>query len=303
MDKDLGHWENQIDQIEIPYQKIDDIIHFAIVKGRDTRKKKNRWKMISYIASAAVLMLGLTISSAYISPAMASVLEKVPVLGTIINKMSDAIFNFETLEATYVEKEHGKNIAEIYAAFDYKNNRAYGITKDAMGHKQTESLIKNGKRLEYNHISKRYREEEQPVNERKKSSRPPQPGFVRLHSNPLNINIGGATIAITDPQQYAEGLLQWAKPVIQGESKFLGRRVDVVEVYLPDEGDLRQIADKIEFYVDKQTGIILKMTEFLHEQPVRELYATMVKVNEPIKDSVFYLEVPKDGLRHKNSDA
>jgi Protein of unknown function (DUF4030) len=80
-------WTNemkeQIDDIEIPEERLNRSIEFAIHRGKKERRKfpVNRFMLT---ASAAVVLFGLFIGSAFVSPAMASMVAKIPYLGKIV---------------------------------------------------------------------------------------------------------------------------------------------------------------------------------------------------------------------------
>lgn len=86
--------KQELEKIEIP-DELHDKAKLGVEKAkaeneRDnqllTNKRKKKWsigKKITYFSSAAILMFGLLFGSAFIFPSMASVMAKVPFLGTI----------------------------------------------------------------------------------------------------------------------------------------------------------------------------------------------------------------------------
>lgn len=80
-------WTNemkeQIDDIDIPEERLNRSIEVAIHRGKKERRKfpVNRFLLT---ASAAVVLFGLFVGSAFVSPAMASMVAKIPYLGKIV---------------------------------------------------------------------------------------------------------------------------------------------------------------------------------------------------------------------------
>lgn len=83
MDKDI---KRSLDSIEVPMEKLDAAIESGIKEGKLFRESKKRvWPVIlSYVA-----MIVLIIGSGFISPTMASVLAKVPLLDSIFNSSGE----------------------------------------------------------------------------------------------------------------------------------------------------------------------------------------------------------------------
>lgn len=84
MDKDI---KKSIDSIQVPKQKLD----LAIEKGLNANNKQimSRKKKIVTFVLSCVAALGLLITSGFISPTMASVLAKVPLLESIFTSFGD----------------------------------------------------------------------------------------------------------------------------------------------------------------------------------------------------------------------
>jgi len=77
--------KKEIHSIEIPEDKLSNAIEAGIKKG--TSKRKSGYKFI-YFSSAAVLLLGILIGTAFISPTMAEVVAKIPYLNLIFKSKS-----------------------------------------------------------------------------------------------------------------------------------------------------------------------------------------------------------------------
>ncbi|MBA2876261.1 DUF4030 domain-containing protein [Thermaerobacillus caldiproteolyticus] len=77
----LSHLKKEADKISIPEKELNDAIQSAILKGK--KKKWSLRKKIAYFSGAAVLLFGLFIGSAFISPTMAEVASKIPYLNQL----------------------------------------------------------------------------------------------------------------------------------------------------------------------------------------------------------------------------
>jgi hypothetical protein len=77
----LSHLKKEVDKISIPEKELNDAIQSAIRKGK--KKKWSLRKKIIYFSGAAVLLFGLFIGSAFISPTMAEVASKIPYLNQL----------------------------------------------------------------------------------------------------------------------------------------------------------------------------------------------------------------------------
>jgi hypothetical protein len=73
--------KKEVDKIQIPDDKLEQRILLAIKNGK--RNKRRIGKKVFYFSSAAILLLGLLVGSAFVSPAMANVMSKIPYLGSI----------------------------------------------------------------------------------------------------------------------------------------------------------------------------------------------------------------------------
>jgi Protein of unknown function (DUF4030) len=81
--------KKEMDNIRIPEDKLNHAIEMAMIKGR---KKQKGWvKKWFYASSAAVLIIGLLVGSALVSPAMANVVAKIPYLGSIFEFKGDIV--------------------------------------------------------------------------------------------------------------------------------------------------------------------------------------------------------------------
>jgi hypothetical protein len=77
MDKRFTELEAEIEKIPVPMEKIDSIIQKTLYQNYLPQKNK-KLKTIFYSLSVAVVAFGLFIGSAFISPAMARVVNKIP---------------------------------------------------------------------------------------------------------------------------------------------------------------------------------------------------------------------------------
>jgi len=77
--------KKEIKNIQVPEDKLSNAIEAGIKRG--TRKSKRGHRFV-YFSSAAVLLLGILISTAFISPTMAEVVSKIPYLNLIFKSES-----------------------------------------------------------------------------------------------------------------------------------------------------------------------------------------------------------------------
>ncbi|GAA0607886.1 hypothetical protein GCM10009001_26540 [Virgibacillus siamensis] len=103
-------FKKDINRIKVPEEKLDLAVERAI-----KRAKKKHWspaKKVTYICSAAVIVFGLLVASAFISPTMAKVMANVPYLDQIIESMEQTENRKEDLQSFY------KNVSETLAGSD-----------------------------------------------------------------------------------------------------------------------------------------------------------------------------------------
>ncbi|MDQ0859945.1 hypothetical protein [Bacillus sp. V2I10] len=291
--------KGEIDKIEVPTEKLDFVIASAIQKGKEKKRRQHWVKKPKYIMSAAVVVVGFLVSSSFVSPAMANVISNIPLISNVIDKMTEAIFNYDTLEATYVERENGK-ITKTYMAIDYKNNQAFGKIMDEQGIAQLKYLIKDQKSLEFKPNENTYYEASVLVETREKPEKRryelDNKMYVHLSNNPLPMPLGRVSIAI-EPEQYALSLMRYSKVTLEGETTFIDRDVEVVNIELPSDLQQETKSDRIEFFIDKQTGVILKFIQYQGTEVIYELYATEFKVNDQLNDELFKINIPESAKK------
>jgi hypothetical protein len=220
-----------------------------------------------------------------------SIKQDTPQIKHLKDKMNNSIFNYDTLEANYIEQQDNQ-VKNYTLAVDYINNRAIGTVSDNNDNLIEEFLVKDRKQLDYSHTSNTYTQANVLDKQRSRSTqRSLTQGGVKhidLASNPLALPLGGASIAI-NPEQYTYGLMDNANVTPKEETTYLGRKVTIVDVTYPQE---KSDHDKIEFYIDKETGVLLKQTQFKGNDITYELKATNFKINHIIDSNVFDVEIP-----------
>nr|WP_259549634.1 DUF4030 domain-containing protein [Heyndrickxia oleronia] len=107
----FNYVKKEMDEIRIPEDKLDFAIENAIKRGR---KKWKLGKKIVYFSGAAIILCCLFISSAFVSPAMAKVVSKVPYLGQIFESKDVITVIDEKL------REKGYNISSIGIGYQPK---------------------------------------------------------------------------------------------------------------------------------------------------------------------------------------
>src|SRR4051812_38395311 len=73
--------KKEVDKIIIPEDKLEQRIGYAIKSGKKVKRRFS--KRLFNISGAAVLLSGLLVGSAFVSPVMANIVSKIPYLGLI----------------------------------------------------------------------------------------------------------------------------------------------------------------------------------------------------------------------------
>jgi Protein of unknown function (DUF4030) len=132
--------KKEVDKIKIPEDKLDQAIEYAIKRGK--KKQRNLGKKFIYFSSTAVLLFSLIIGSAFVSPAMAKVVSKIPYLGQIFESksvvmiISDELhengYKFVGAGVSYPEKEITIGIKGSEKHFDNVKGDIENIAKDIL---------------------------------------------------------------------------------------------------------------------------------------------------------------------------
>ncbi|BCG57126.1 DUF4179 domain-containing protein [Paenibacillus sp. URB8-2] len=89
MIQEIHSYKKEIDNIPVPYDKLDAIItktvQEAAANGKPSRRKK-----ILYRTGAVAVAFGLLLGSAALSPAMANLVSQIPVLGSVFSQYGDS---------------------------------------------------------------------------------------------------------------------------------------------------------------------------------------------------------------------
>ncbi|MFJ5621504.1 DUF4179 domain-containing protein [Peribacillus loiseleuriae] len=84
----IRSFKEEIDNIHVPVDKLDAII-LNTIQGSAPKRKNSFRNKILYSVGVAVVMFGLFLSSAIISPAMATIVSHIPIIGTIFSTSGD----------------------------------------------------------------------------------------------------------------------------------------------------------------------------------------------------------------------
>ncbi|MDQ0156330.1 DUF3298 and DUF4163 domain-containing protein [Robertmurraya andreesenii] len=125
MDKKLDQLKTEYKNIQIP-DELDLIVERALLKGKK-KKKKNGYKWVAGTAAAAVLFIG----GLNISPAMASTLADMPVVGSIVKVL--------TFTEYKVDKDKYQADIKVPAVSDLENGD--------LAQSLNEKYLKEGKEL------------------------------------------------------------------------------------------------------------------------------------------------------------
>lgn len=88
MTKEIQSFKKEIDDILVPHDKLEAII-VKVVEETAPKRISSIRKKVWYGASAAVITFGMVLGSAAFSPAMAGILSKVPIIGSIFSESGD----------------------------------------------------------------------------------------------------------------------------------------------------------------------------------------------------------------------
>ncbi|WP_113928500.1 DUF4179 domain-containing protein [Bacillus sp. P14.5] len=88
MNKPIIKFKEDIERIEIPEEELDLIISKTIYKSSNSNK---RGKKIAYLSTAAVLFLTVLLGSGFVSPTMATVLSKIPLINSVLPYADDGL--------------------------------------------------------------------------------------------------------------------------------------------------------------------------------------------------------------------
>jgi outer membrane lipoprotein-sorting protein len=108
---------------------------------------------------------------------------------------------------------------------------------------------------------------------------------VRRTDGPVSL---GST-RMLHPQDYALGLIDQGQTTINGQTEILGRAALQVTV-LADRGDF----DQARFWIDTQTGIVLKRQTFKGQRLLEEEVITRLEYTPDIDADAFRAEPPAD---------
>ncbi|AKG37297.1 DUF4179 domain-containing protein [Paenibacillus durus] len=89
MIQEIHSFKKEIDNIPVPYDKLDAIITKTVQATEAGKRTKMRKKM-AYAVGAAAVACGLLFGSAALSPAMASIVSKIPVIGSVFSQYGDS---------------------------------------------------------------------------------------------------------------------------------------------------------------------------------------------------------------------
>jgi len=107
---------------------------------------------------------------------------------------------------------------------------------------------------------------------------------VRRTDGPVSL---GAT-QMLHPQDYALGLIGQGQTTIDGQTEILGRTVLQITVVLPGRGDF----DQARFWIDAQTGIVLKRQSFKGQRLYEEEVITRLTYTPDIDADAFRADPP-----------
>lgn len=116
--------KKEVDKIKIPEDKLDQAIEYAIKSGK--KNQRSLGKKFIYLSSAAVLLFSLLIGSAFVSPAIAKVVSKIPYLGQIFESKNVLMIISEELHTKgYNSVGSGVSYPKKEITIDIKGSEKY----------------------------------------------------------------------------------------------------------------------------------------------------------------------------------
>ena len=88
MNDKISSFKREVDEIQVPVEKLDAIIE-NVLDGEMPKRKGIVWRRMAIGTSAAVLSLGILVGSTAISPAMANFVSQIPLIGSIFSQSDD----------------------------------------------------------------------------------------------------------------------------------------------------------------------------------------------------------------------
>lgn len=157
MSKQWPDLKKEMDKISVPMDKLDSIISNTI---KSNKKKKSIKKMTFYFVSAAILIIGVFISTASVSPAMAKIAAQVPIIGTFFNDVQDEglkIAGQKGLTQVVDQSSKDNGITLTMNEIFYDGTRlSFGYTQEslfAIGELERPNIKVNGKEINFSSSS------------------------------------------------------------------------------------------------------------------------------------------------------
>ncbi|WLD94298.1 DUF4030 domain-containing protein [Alkalihalobacillus sp. AL-G] len=133
--------KKEVDKIKIPEDKLDQTIEHGLKRGN--KSQRGLGKKVLYTCSAAVLLFSILIGSAFVSPAMAKIVSKIPYLGQIFESKDDIVkviskelrakgYNTSGAGVSFPEKEIYIGIKGSEKYFDTVKGDVETIVKDIL---------------------------------------------------------------------------------------------------------------------------------------------------------------------------
>lgn len=133
--------KKEVDKIKIPEDKLDQAIEHGLKRGKKSQRGLS--KKVLYTCSAVVFLFSLLIGSAFVSPAMAKIVSKIPYLGQIFESEDDIVkviseelrakgYNTSGAGVSFPEKEIYIGIKGSEKYFDTVKGDVETIVKDIL---------------------------------------------------------------------------------------------------------------------------------------------------------------------------
>ncbi|QUG42307.1 DUF4179 domain-containing protein [Psychrobacillus sp. INOP01] len=157
MSKQWPDLKKEMDKISVPLDKLDSIISNTL---KPTKKKKSIKRMTFYFVSAAILIIGIFISTASVSPAMAKIAAQVPIIGAFFNDVQDEglkIAGQKGLTQVVDQSAKDNGISLTMNEIFYDGTRlTFGYTQEslfAIGELERPNIKVNGKEINFSSSS------------------------------------------------------------------------------------------------------------------------------------------------------
>lgn len=256
-----------------------------------------------------VLVVGGLLAGSLMSP-KATAGTPTSAVQAVAERMANAIDHYDSLSATYaITDSRSGQTTSTDATFEVRMRPSPGARaelKTASGDRVT--MVSDGKQeLVHNHSERVY----QISNIKAPGRTPAEQSFadrlaqlqeqkiVRYRRAPASLPTQYADALF--PQQEALALIGRSEATVEGTEQFLGRTATVLKITPPDFLQQSLQAEQIRFWVDDETGVLLKQEYLKGKGTTFSQVATRFSVNGLTDADKFVVQVPEDATKVSSS--